>query len=200
MISTSGQSFYSLVPAIATKLAAHRPAPNSRDTVIQLKLYNRSVDFWKKRYKDRSVSIKVTPVRVQDQDDAGAAGILQDSSIIKISILNEHQALPSGQEQFGHRYDAAEFVIFITEPIDSESVTFMIDFYAENDLNGCPTPEKIGFCYILPFNMRGSSGSCTMPITGNKNVPIGQLSGESFSPFPVFPCQITDCVNMQSNT
>ena len=178
--------------------SAHLPAPGSRDTVIQLKLHNRSVDFWKRRYKDRSFSIKITPVSIQEQDEIGTAGVfdgqessnindhLQDGSIVKISILNDHQAVPREQEQFGHRYDADEFVIFITEPIDSEAVTFMVDFYAENDLNGCPIPERVGFCYILPSNLRGTSGACTMPITGNKHLPIGQLSGKSCSGFSCF--------------
>lgn len=174
---------------MVVELAAHLPAPTSRDTVIQFKLHDRSVDFWKRRYKDRRFSIKITPVSIREQGDGTPDIIdgqessnindhLQDGSIIKISILNDHQATPRPQEQFGHRYDADEFVIFLTEPIDSESVTFMVDFYAENDLNGCPIPERVGFCYILPSNLRGTSGSCTMPITGKKHLPIGQLSGE----------------------
>lgn len=54
---------------------------------------------------------------------------------------------------------------------------FMIDFYVDDPNNRLPVPENIGFSYILPSNLRGTSGSCTMPITGKKHLPIGQLSG-----------------------
>lgn len=175
---------------MVVELAAHLPTPNSRDTVIQLKLYDRAVDFWKRRYKDRRFAIKITPVSIRDQgdNDMGTPDLfdgqessnindhLQDGSIVKICALNDQEASPRAQEQFGHRYDADEFVVFVTEAIDSESVTFMVEFYADNETNGYPIPERIGFCYILPSNLRGTSGSCTMPITGKKHLPIGQLS------------------------
>jgi hypothetical protein len=177
---------------VVIELAPHLPAPNRRDTVIQLKLHNRAVDFWKRRYKDQSFAVKISPVSLRGEQGDGTPDIidgqessnindhLQDGSIIKISILNDHQSSPRPQEQFGHRYDPDEFVIFITEPIDFESVTFMVDFYVENDQNGCPIPERIGFCYVLPSNLVGTSGSCTMPITGKKHLPVGQFSRKSF--------------------
>ena len=166
------------------------PAPAVNDTIIQLKLHNRCVDFWKRRYKDRVFAIKITPVSLREQGDDATPDIfdgqessnindhLQDGSSVKVCALNDHEAAPRPQGQFGHRYDPDEFVIFLTDPMDAESVTFMVDFYAENDENGCPIPERIGFGYILPSNLRGTSGACTMPITGKKHLPIGQLSGQ----------------------
>lgn len=52
----------------------------------------------------------------------------------------------------------------------------MVDFYVDGFNK--PIPEHIGFSYILPSNLRGSSGSCTAPITGKKHLPIGQFAGK----------------------
>lgn len=37
-------------------------------------------------------------------------------------------------------------------------------------------PTHMGFCYILPSNLRDTTGTCTMPITGKRQQPIGQLT------------------------
>lgn len=49
----------------------------------------------------------------------------------------------------------------------------MVDFYVHES----EIPDHIGFCYILPSNLRDTSGTCNMPIAGKRQQPIGQLSG-----------------------
>lgn len=51
---------------------------------------------------------------------------------------------------------------------------YMVDFYVHET----EIPDHIGFCYILPSNLRDTSGTCNMPIAGKRQQPIGQLSGK----------------------
>ena len=113
-------------------------------------------------------------------------GIIQDTSVIKISVMKEGECASRAQEQFGHLYDPNEFVLFTTAAVDREKMAFMIDFYVDDPNNRLPVPENIGFSYILPSNLRGTSGSCTMPITGKKHLPIGQLSVEYLMIRPLY--------------
>lgn len=57
----------------------------------------------------------------------------------------------------------------------------MVDFYVHPRPEGS-LPEHIGFSYVLPGNLREASGSCTVPITGNRHQPVGQLVGELLEP------------------
>jgi hypothetical protein len=165
-----------------------QPTNGPRDTIIQLKFYNRPVDFWKRRYKDREFWYKVSAVDMHRREsetldfDGHESSNITDhiqESLLKIAVLKEGQCLTRPQEQFGHKYDPDEFVMFVTSPVDAETMTFMVDFYVDDtSLGSRPVPEHIGFCYILPSNLRGTSGSCTMPITGKKHLPIGQLAGK----------------------
>ena len=167
----------------------HLPTPSSNDTVIQLKLHKAPIDFYKRRFKDRQIRYKISSIDMMrrdseammdyfdGQESSSMNDMQQDSSSIKISVLKEGQCTPRAQEQFGHCYDANEFVLFQTSPVDAEQMSFMVDFYIDNETDKLPVPEHIGYCCILPSNLRGTSGSCTMPITGKKHLPIGQLSG-----------------------
>ena len=167
--------------------------------IIQLKFYNSPVDFWKRRFKDRDFWFKVSSVDMRRRnseviglesfDGHESSNIndhIQDQSPVKIAVLKSGMCVPRVQEQFGHKYDPDEFVLFTTSPVEPESVTFMVDFYTDDTRNGFPVPEHIGFCYILPSNLRGSSGSCTMPITGKKHLPIGQVAVEYLMMKPLF--------------
>ena len=110
------------------------------------------------------------------QESSNMNDIVQDSSAIKISVLKDGLCTPRSQEQFGHLYDPNEFVLFQSSPVDAEQISFMVDFYLDTP-GVLPVPEHIGFSYILPSNLRGTSGPCTMPITGKKHLLIDQFSG-----------------------
>jgi len=51
----------------------------------------------------------------------------------------------------------------------------MIDFYADNSGD---IPNHIGFCHIVPSNLKETVGSMTVPITSVKQEPIGQINGK----------------------
>ena len=56
----------------------------------------------------------------------------------------------------------------------------MVDLYSA-DGNGPDdvTAEHIGFCHILPNNLKQTSGTISMPINGTSQQPIGQLTGKN---------------------
>jgi hypothetical protein len=60
--------------------------------------------------------------------------------------------------------------------IQSFIQAFMIDFYADN--NG-DIPKHIGFCHILPSNLKDTVGSLTVSITSLRQEPIGQVTGNN---------------------
>ncbi|KAI1305356.1 Glycerophosphocholine phosphodiesterase GPCPD1 [Halotydeus destructor] len=170
---------------LSTSLATTTTVP--KETVVQFKLYNSPVQFWKRRYRDRPFWYKISPMDMsrreseafldnyEGQESTNINELVSDGAI-KISVMRDGQCEARGQAQFGHQYDPEEFALFSTNIVDLDTMAFMIDFYV-ND-GQMPIPEHIGFCYVLPSNLVGTSGSCTMPITGKKHSPIGQISIE----------------------
>lgn len=50
-----------------------------------------------------------------------------------------------------------------------------MDFYLDNNED---IPQHIGFCHILPSNLKESVGSITVPITSVKQEPLGQITSK----------------------
>lgn len=53
-----------------------------------------------------------------------------------------------------------------------------MDFYVE--MNANETPQYIGCCYFLPSNLKENAGVANLPLTSEKQVPIGQITGAMF--------------------
>ena len=53
----------------------------------------------------------------------------------------------------------------------------MVDLYSAELTDG-ESAEHIGFCHILPNNLKQTNGTVSMPINGTSQQPIGQLTGE----------------------
>ncbi|RWS28839.1 glycerophosphocholine phosphodiesterase GPCPD1-like protein [Leptotrombidium deliense] len=162
-------------------------------TVIELKVGENSLTIWKRKYKERIYSYRICCIDLQRRDSEVAIGFdeNQDStniadndssdslSAIEICVLNDKENQFTKQEQFGRVYKPSEYVMLRSNTFDRQKLAFMVDFYL-HDVYRSPLaiPEHIGFCYILPSNLPESWGTCTMPITGTKRQPIGQLSVE----------------------
>ena len=52
---------------------------------------------------------------------------------------------------------------------------FLFDFYVEQENEDIP--RYIGFTFVLPSNLKENFGVATLPITSQKHLPIGQLTG-----------------------
>ena len=55
---------------------------------------------------------------------------------------------------------------------------YLVDLYsADGGGLDVGSAEHIGFCHILPDNLRQTTGTVTLPISGTGQQPIGQLTG-----------------------
>ncbi|GFY75003.1 glycerophosphocholine phosphodiesterase GPCPD1 [Trichonephila inaurata madagascariensis] len=154
------------------------------ETVVQLKMFNSPVTIWKRRYRDKRVSIHVSTIDITRKDSVtDIIGMEEDSTltegintrgwpIVEVAQMNDTGYQFAPQNQFGILYDPTEYVIFQIQVMEPNSIAYMVDFYVHDS----DIPEHIGFCYILPSNMRDTSGTCNMPISGKRQQPIGQLS------------------------
>ncbi|RWS07450.1 glycerophosphocholine phosphodiesterase GPCPD1-like protein [Dinothrombium tinctorium] len=166
----------------------------SEETVIEFKISENSFTIWKRKYKERIYSYKLHCIDLQRRDsEMTALGLDENqdstnitdneqsgqSQPIEICALNDKEYCFTKQEQFGRVYNPNEYVMLRTQIADPSKLAFMVDIYVHDVFRTSLTvPEHIGFCYILPSNMPESYGTCTMPITGTKRQPIGQLSVE----------------------
>lgn len=155
------------------------------ETIVQLKLLNNPVTIWKRRLRDKQLSIHVSTIDITRHDSEVHPFLEEDSTltdgnqsnnwpVVELAVMNEENWQFTAQSQFGYVYEPGDYLTFQAQMIDPETIAYMVDFYLhESDI-----PEHVGFCYILPSNMRETSGTCNMPISGKKQQPIGQLTVE----------------------
>nr|XP_042899306.1 glycerophosphocholine phosphodiesterase GPCPD1 [Parasteatoda tepidariorum] len=170
------------------------------ETIIQLKMFNNPVTIWKRRYKEKQISIHVSTIDITRKDSTAALlGFEEDSTltetlvqswpVVEVAQMNDTGWQFNPQSQFGINYDPNDYSIFQVQMLSPETIAYMVDFYVhETDI-----PEHIGFCYILPSNMRDTSGTCNMPISGKRQQPIGQLSVDYLiiRPMKDFVCDLS---------
>ncbi|XP_046443708.1 glycerophosphocholine phosphodiesterase GPCPD1-like [Daphnia pulex] len=160
----------------------------TKETVVQLKLYNDPIRMWKKSLHGKSFRVKVTPVDVdfpcnntvrdggvdESWDVQDVRNAVKSWPLIEVASMSSADCEFQRQQQFGELMDRGSYLIFQAQVTRPESVTFLVDFYAHNS-SGLDSSEHIGFCYVLQNNMTQSEGSATVPITSPKHLAIGQL-------------------------
>ncbi|CAL8143733.1 unnamed protein product [Orchesella dallaii] len=95
--------------------------------------------------------------------------------IIEVAVLNEQEYQLTLQQQFGRAYKDGEIMIFQAQVLQPHTVAYMMDFYVDNNED---IPQHIGFCHILPSNLKESMSSLTVPITSVRQEPLGQINIE----------------------
>ncbi|XP_018494954.1 glycerophosphocholine phosphodiesterase GPCPD1 [Galendromus occidentalis] len=170
----------------------------THETLVQLKFFNSPVAIWKKKLRKAKISFKVSPIDLVRKmsafhANASLASMADDSEqqsnfsdqqdgrfpSVEIAVMSEGQDEFTPQEQFGHVYNAKEFVIAQTVAPNPDSLAFMIDFYcwpSDDETDAAAMPEHIGFAYLIPSNRQGSAGEISIPITGTRHHPIGELT------------------------
>lgn len=73
-------------------------------------------------------------------------------------------------------------MIFTAETTEPESLGFQFDFYVNQE---GVTPKHIGYCYLLPVDLKKSNDTKTVPITGLNHKPIGQIDLDYLTVKPV---------------
>ncbi|GFT96818.1 glycerophosphocholine phosphodiesterase GPCPD1 [Nephila pilipes] len=171
------------------------------ETIVQLKMFKSPVTIWKRRYREKPISVHVSTIDITRKDSMNdIIGMEEDSTltdgvnhrgwpIVEVAQMNDSGCQFSPQSQFGILYDPTEYVIFQIQVMNPNSIAYMVDFYVHDS----DIPEHIGFCYILPSNMRDTSGTCNMPISGKRQQPIGQLSVDYLivRPMKDFVCDLS---------
>lgn len=97
--------------------------------------------------------------------------------MIEVAAINDTEHQFTLQDQFGRIYRETEIMIFQAQVLLLETVAYMIDFYMEVPTE--PIPKHIGFCHILPGNIRDSIGTVVQPISSLRREPIGQIIGKT---------------------
>lgn len=165
----------------------------THETIVQLKLYNMPVQIWKRKYAGKHFRLKMTAIDLRRHDsesamDEDSTNEVNDTSptgltwpITELAVMNDSECEFTLQSQFGRVTKPDESVVFQVQVIEPESIAYLVDFYVEdvhrNEDDPNP-PEHAGFCYILPSVFRQTTGVSTIPVTGFKRQPIGQLTVE----------------------
>ncbi|XP_077527185.1 glycerophosphocholine phosphodiesterase GPCPD1-like [Haemaphysalis longicornis] len=158
------------------------------ESVVHLKMSDGAIVMWRSKYKSQPISYRVKPIDLSTRNsDATKLGEESDThsnisdfecvkwAVIEIAVMKEGDCAFKKQSQFGNIYVPDDFVIFQAQVIDPSHTAYMVDFYMHPAIKEGGIPEHIGFSYILPSNIKGAFGTCTVPITGNQRQPVGQL-------------------------
>ncbi|KAK4297274.1 hypothetical protein Pmani_030296 [Petrolisthes manimaculis] len=171
-----------------------------KDSVVQLRLcnstlYNDPVMLFKKKYKNKKVRVKVTPIELSTssppEPHTGGTLLPEESSdfdisnlriknkpiwpVMEVAVMEEDMCKFHPQEQFGVVCNNGDFVVFQCRLLKPDTNAFLCDFYIEEG-EGIEVPKYLGCSYVLPSNLKDKYGVATLPITSPKHMPIGQLT------------------------
>ncbi|XP_075211409.1 glycerophosphocholine phosphodiesterase GPCPD1-like isoform X2 [Lycorma delicatula] len=190
--------------------------------VIQLKLFNNPIQFWKKKLLQSKINVKVTPVNLSkakenldssSRVEGGHSHLADDTlsletfethhemwPITEIAVLNEAERHFQFQEQFGHVYNEGDFMIFQIQVLAPETIAYLVDFYTySSGSEALDPPYHIGFSCILPSSLKASEGQIVVPVTSVKHQPIGQVTVEYLVVKPISDYNLSMQSSMQTN-
>lgn len=164
----------------------------TKESIVQLQLFNNPLTLWKTRFNGRLVYIKVTPVNITRHSSKSKSQSLVDAleeslsdtqdidspkhSYTTVASLTAENNTFQPQEQFGKEYNPNDIVIFETRVLDMRNVAFLIDLYIYSSHATCADPPyHVGFSYLLPSAFQSSKGCAILPVTSVKQRPLGQI-------------------------
>ncbi|XP_069179920.1 glycerophosphocholine phosphodiesterase GPCPD1 isoform X2 [Procambarus clarkii] len=166
-----------------------------KDSLVQLRLckstlYNDPVMLFKRRYQNKNVRVKVTPIDLNISPLEPHMGGIEESTdfdisslhintrptwpVTEVAVMKEELCRFHQQDQFGVVCNNGDHVVFQCHMLKPESNVFLCDFYIEDSSED--VPRYLGCSYILPSNMKENYGVANLPITSPKHIPIGQLT------------------------
>jgi glycerophosphocholine phosphodiesterase GPCPD1 len=138
--------------------------------------------MWKPKYRKQTYRIKCTPIdqRYKDhldedeEEDEWGTHVSPPSTFTKVlvSTLDEREINLCAQHQCGTIIKPEGYMIFTAETLEPESLGFQFDFYVHEEE---VEPRHVGYCYLLPVDLKKSNDTKTVPITGLHHKPIGQI-------------------------
>ncbi|XP_023930021.1 glycerophosphocholine phosphodiesterase GPCPD1 [Lingula anatina] len=157
-------------------------------TEVQLYLHTSPIKFWKKRHQDQTYRVKCTPLDLKQKEAYFPTDEAEESCDfnIPVSSVQMEVAVLTGrfegadmkpQDQFGNVYREGDFLVFKAQTFETEYLGFCLDFYVHEENQGPgDIPKHVGFAHILPNIFQETIGSKTVPLSGLKHKPIGQVS------------------------
>ncbi|XP_052093799.1 glycerophosphocholine phosphodiesterase GPCPD1-like [Mytilus californianus] len=151
------------------------------ETEIHLRLHSNPIYMWKSRHRTQKYSVKCTPLDLRfrdtmegDEEDDYQPDTIPAATYTKVlvSTLKNGQEKPHIQNTNGELYNPNDFVIFSARTIDPEYLGFQFEFFVHLPDKD---PKHVGYNYILPMEMKHTNDVKTIPITGLKHKPIGQV-------------------------
>ncbi|XP_030753803.1 glycerophosphocholine phosphodiesterase GPCPD1 [Sitophilus oryzae] len=164
----------------------------SKESVIQLKLYNTPLTLWRPKYTHRTVYIKVTPVNLRGHPSNGQLSMseaLEESlsdtqenlecakfAFTEVANLEDDDPTFKIQPQFGTEVPTSGMLVFESTILFPQNTAYLFDFYIyssraeENE-----PPYHAGFSYLLPTAFQSSEGNIVLPVTSTKHRPLGEL-------------------------
>ncbi|XP_064617078.1 glycerophosphocholine phosphodiesterase GPCPD1-like [Liolophura sinensis] len=172
-------------------------------TEIQLRFYGNPIQMWKARHREQMYRIKCTALDHRYKDFVDVESGLEEesrddlpscsSTQLWISVLNDQESQPEEPHMHGNLLRDGEYMVFRAQTFEPEYLGFQLDFYVHNP-SGSPedVPKHVGYSYLLPFHIQDTLGKKTVPISGLKHKPIGQISVEHFiaKPMTNFQCSM----------
>lgn len=109
------------------------------ESIVQLKLFNSPIVFWKKKYQMLPLSYRITPIDIT-QKSAEGAPLCEDSDqqsnvsdfecikwpVIEIAVMKEGECEFKHQNQFGNIYHPEDFVVFQAQVLDPPTIGVFI--------------------------------------------------------------------------
>uniref|UniRef100_K1R2E2 Putative glycerophosphodiester phosphodiesterase 5 n=1 Tax=Magallana gigas TaxID=29159 RepID=K1R2E2_MAGGI len=132
---------------------------------IHIRIHGNPIRMWKPKYRKQTYRIKCTPLDQRYKD-----------------TLDERQINHCVQSESGTIFETGSYMIFTAETTEPESLGFQFDFYVNQE---GVTPKHIGYCYLLPVDLKKSNDTKTVPITGLNHKPIGQIDLDYLTVKPV---------------
>lgn len=171
----------------------------TEQNLLEIKLYNNPIIIWENQYKGKPIfyhlsaldkstnSINIICLPELDMQNSTKNEIEPPTwPVVEIAIMSDENCTFKMQNQFGHKYNPEEFVIFRIHMLYPRTIVYKMDFYCQIDNH----PHYIGFCIILSESLQGTTGSHLVPINGKSERPIGQLT---FSYLFIQPLQSYSC-------
>lgn len=156
-------------------------------TIIQLQFYNNPLNL-KTKYMDRTINIKVTPVKLSfgseitleeslsnDIEIANLSGVTVEASTL---AKDPSLCIPNPQEQFGRAYNHDDILLINVKVPEINTQAYLVDLYTHST-RASPEhpPYHIGYTYILPNMFKSSEGGLELPVTCNvKHRPLGSIN------------------------
>lgn len=149
---------------------------------IHIRIHGNPIRMWKPKYRKQTYRIKCTPLdqRYKDhldedeEEDQWGTHVSPPSTFTKVlvSTLDDRQINHCVQSESGASFETGGYMIFTAETTEPESLGFQFDFYVNQE---GVNPKHVGYCYLLPVDLKKSNDTKTVPITGLNHKPIGQI-------------------------